>query len=132
MNRRELIFRTAAVDAGLTLTRWPPAFPADAKPPQGLFFSTSSNLHHPVLHGDPYPRMLGTEFIIHIVQQPAKMRVVDPAFPGFDKRGSDFQMMDEWYSLTDFSKDLHVLLVQETQGMIGIPYKRPPYPATWA
>jgi uncharacterized protein len=40
--------------------------------------------------------------------------------------------MDEWYSLTDFSKDLHVLLVQETEGMIGVPYKRPPYPATWA
>src|SRR5262249_10921638 len=41
------------------------------------------------------------------------------------------ELMDEWYSLTDFSKDLHVLLVQETEGMTGIPYQRPPYPATW-
>src|SRR5690242_7201662 len=40
--------------------------------------------------------------------------------------------MEEWYTLKDFSKDLHVLLVQETQGMDGAPYTRPPYPATWA
>jgi uncharacterized protein len=81
---------------------------------------------------DPYTRMIGAEFIIHSVQQLSKMTVVDPAFPGMEKLGSSFEMMDEWYSLTDFSKDLHVLLVQETAGMIGIPYERPPYPATWA
>src|SRR5438045_8049555 len=40
--------------------------------------------------------------------------------------------MDEWYSLTDFSRDLHVLLVQEPEGMTGIPSRRPPYPSTWA
>jgi len=36
------------------------------------------------------------------------------------------------YSLIDFSHDLHVLLVQETAGMTGPPYQRPPYPSTWA
>ncbi len=81
---------------------------------------------------DPYTRMLGAEFIIHSVQQIATMRVVDPKFPGMEKLGASFKFMDEWYSLTDFSKDLHVLLVQETAGMIGIPYQRPAYPATWA
>ncbi len=81
---------------------------------------------------DPYTRMIGAEFIIHSVQQIATMRVIDAQFPGMEKRGPSFQMMEEWYSLTDFSKDLHVLLVQETQGMTGIPYQRPPYPATWA
>jgi prepilin-type N-terminal cleavage/methylation domain-containing protein len=81
---------------------------------------------------DPYVRMIGAEFIIHSVQQTAKMGVADRQFPGMEKCGSDFELMDEWYSLTDFSKDLHVLLVQETKSMTGIPYQRPPYPATWA
>jgi type 1 glutamine amidotransferase len=40
--------------------------------------------------------------------------------------------MEEWYSIKDFRKDLHVLLVQETAGMNGSDYQRPPYPATWA
>ena len=87
---------------------------------------------NPGAQADPYVRMIGAEFIIHSVQQLAKMRVTDPAFPGMEKRGASFQIMDEWYSMTDFSKDLHVLLVQETEGMTGIPYQRPPYPAAWA
>src|SRR5215510_6649199 len=76
--------------------------------------------------------MIGAEFIIHSVQQPATMRVVDAKFPGMANAGSEFRLMEEWYSLTDFSKDLHVLLLQETKGMTGLPYQRPPYPATWA
>ena len=81
---------------------------------------------------DPYTRMIGGELIIHSVQQVAKMRVVDPGFPGLEKRADNFELMEEWYSMTDFAPDLHVLLVQETAGMTGIPYQRPPYPATWA
>jgi len=81
---------------------------------------------------DPYVRMIGAEFIIHSVQQVAQMHVVDPKFPGMENHGDSIPFMDEWYSLTDYSRDLHVLLIQETAGMIGIPYKRPPYPATWA
>src|SRR5205814_672429 len=81
---------------------------------------------------DPYTRMLGAEFIIHSVQQVAKQRVVDPKFPGLASRGERFELMEEWYSLTDFSKDLHVLLAQESEGMTGIPYQRPAYPSTWA
>ena len=81
---------------------------------------------------DPYVRMIGAEFIIHGVQQNAKVRVVDTGFPGFANAGADFALTEEWYSLTDYSKDLHVLLVQETGGMTGLPYQRPPYPSTWA
>jgi uncharacterized protein len=88
--------------------------------------------HNPGDQADPYVRMIGAEFIIHSVQQTAKLTVPDPGFPGLAEIGSSFEIMDEWYSMTDFSKDLHVLLVQETQGMTGIPYQRPPYPATWA
>ena len=44
----------------------------------------------------------------------------------------EFALMEEWYSLKDFRPNLHVLLVQETAGMEGSDYQRPPYPATWA
>ena len=81
---------------------------------------------------DPYTRMIGAEFIVHGVQQLAKLRVVDPKFPGMEQAGGNLELTDEWYSMTDFSKDLHVLLVQETADMKGLPYQRPPYPATWA
>lgn len=79
---------------------------------------------------DPYIRMLGAEFIVHGSQQTARARVTDPKFPGMPQQ--DLSVMEEWYSLGDFSDDLHVLLVQETEGMTGVPYQRPPFPSTWA
>jgi putative membrane-bound dehydrogenase-like protein len=85
---------------------------------------------------DPYIAMLGGEFITHGSQQTAKMRCADPKFPGMSGAAAGFQMLEEWYSLKNFPKDLHVLLVQETADMTGNakgnPYDRPPYPATWA
>jgi type 1 glutamine amidotransferase len=45
-------------------------------------------------------------------------------------------MLEEWYSFKDYQDDLHVILVQETEGMgkkdVDSIYNRPPYPATWA
>jgi type 1 glutamine amidotransferase len=81
---------------------------------------------------DPYVRLLGGEFIKHGAQQNAKMRCVDPKFPGLEKYAAGFDLQEEWYSLKDFSEDLHVLLVQETESMKGIEYERPSFPATWA
>jgi type 1 glutamine amidotransferase len=81
---------------------------------------------------DPYVRMLGGEFIKHGAQQSAKMCFADPKFPGMEKCADGFEMMEEWYSLKDFTDDIHVLLVQETGTMKGTEYQRPPYPATWA
>ena len=46
--------------------------------------------------------------------------------------GDGFEMFEEWYVLDNFAKDLHVILMQETKGMQGEMYQRPPYPATWA
>lgn len=86
-------------------------------------------------HGDAaddYVKMLGSEFIKHGAQQIATMRVTDPAFPGFAALGNSFDLNEEWYSLKEFSKDLHVLLVQEAEKMKGIEYQRPAYPATWS
>ncbi len=81
---------------------------------------------------DDYVKMLGGEFIKHGKQQVAKMRCIDPKFPGLEKYADGFAFQEEWYSLKDFSADIHVLLVQETEGMSDPEYKRPPYPATWA
>jgi type 1 glutamine amidotransferase len=80
---------------------------------------------------DPYIAMLGGEFIVHGRQQKAKMKVTSPEFPGLDGV-SDYELMEEWYALKNFAKDLHVILVQDTEGMVDDCYQRPPYPATWA
>jgi len=81
---------------------------------------------------DPYIQMVGGEFIRHGRQQVATMRVVDPAFPGAAKSNGNFKLNEEWYSLKNFAADMHVILVQETAGMVDDDYQRPPYPATWA
>jgi type 1 glutamine amidotransferase len=80
---------------------------------------------------DPYIAMLGGEFIIHGAQQKARMHVVDPSFPGV-KDVKDFELHEEWYALKNFAPDLHVILVQDTEGMKGVMYQRPNFPATWA
>jgi type 1 glutamine amidotransferase len=80
---------------------------------------------------DPYVAMLGAEFIIHGAQQKAHMTVADKNFPGMGAAGDGFEMLEEWYTLKDHAKNLHVLLIQEP-GLKGGMYDRPAYPATWA
>jgi len=80
---------------------------------------------------DPYIAMLGGEFIRHGEQQKAWMRVADKKFPGTQGL-EDFQLHEEWYSLKNFSPDLHVILVQDNTGMRNLDYARPDFPATWA
>ena len=81
---------------------------------------------------DPYVRFLGAEFIKHGAQQVAKNIIVDPKFPGFETLGTDFAFQEEWYSLKDFSADIHVLTVMDAPAMTGTEYARPAYPNTWA
>ncbi len=81
---------------------------------------------------DPYIAMLGGEFIIHGAQQRSRMIPADPRFPGMKGFPEDFNPLEEWYSLKNFAPNLNVILVQDTQGMQGPMYQRPPYPATWA
>ncbi len=83
-------------------------------------------------NADPYVKMIGAEFIVHGAQQPSHMLIADPSFPGMNAVPQDFGPREEWYSLKDFAANLHVLLIQETAGMKGLMYQRPPYPATWA
>jgi type 1 glutamine amidotransferase len=79
---------------------------------------------------DPYIAMIGGEFIAHRSQQKSTSHVIDTKFPGAPEK--DFTLYEEWYALKNFSPDLHVILQQETDGMKGDVYQRPPYPSTWA
>jgi hypothetical protein len=81
---------------------------------------------------DDYIKMIGGEFIQHGPQQPSHLIVADPKFPGAADVPADVRLLEEWYSLKNFSSDLHVVLVQETAGMVGSEYARPNYPSTWA
>jgi type 1 glutamine amidotransferase len=95
---------------------------------------------------DPYTQMIGGELLVHGTQQIATMQVVDPKFPGLAKRAPSFSQQEEWYSMTNFAPDMHVLLLHDTSTMRDpnangkdwppagwdTPYKRPPYPSTWA
>jgi type 1 glutamine amidotransferase len=81
---------------------------------------------------DPYVRMIGGGFIRHGAQQKSHIIVADPKFPGVSGLPADFGPMEEWYTFKNLAPDLHVILVQDTAGMTGPDYARPPYPETWA
>ncbi len=81
---------------------------------------------------DPYVRFLGGEFIKHGAQQVARNTVTNKKFPGFETVGAEFGFNEEWYSLKDFSPDIHVLGVYDTSSMKGAEYERPNFPSTWA
>ena len=95
---------------------------------------------------DPYTQMVGGELIVHGCQQIGTARVIDPKFPGFGQLGAGLEKQEEWYSMTNFAPDMHVLLVLDPATMrnpypdepnwppVGwdTPYKRPAYPVTWA
>lgn len=81
---------------------------------------------------DPYIAMIGGEFIVHGAQQEATIRAVSPEFPGVREFGRVRKLKEEWYTLKNFAKDLHVILVEDNEGMEGDCYQRPPFPATWA
>ena len=92
--------------------------------------SASDTFHGGGTAIDPYLAMLGAEFVPHGKQQEATQHVVDPKFPGAP--AADFTRLEEWYPFVHISPDLHVILMQETKGMEGVMYQRPPYPSTWA
>jgi type 1 glutamine amidotransferase len=82
---------------------------------------------------DPFLVMLGGEFITHGSPQEAGLVLV-PDFPVVSALGcaEGLSFTDEWYSLKNFAKDMHVILVQETKYLKGDCYRRPDYPSTWA
>lgn len=80
----------------------------------------------------------GADVLGHGSQQTTRIIVAAPQFPGAERLGQSFSMLEEWFSLVRFAKDLHVILVQDCAGMsLEKPidrrcYDRAPFPATWA
>jgi len=81
---------------------------------------------------DSYIAMIGGEFIVHGEQQNATIRAASPNFPGVKEFGDNVSLKEEWYTLKNFAKDLHVILIEDNEGMKGDCYERPPFPMTWA
>jgi type 1 glutamine amidotransferase len=105
----------------------------------GMHCATDTFGHHGKRNkgaDDPYIQMIGAEFIIHGAQQPSLIEIADPTFPGiakgFGASGRSFTITDEWYALKNYADDLHVILIQGTEGMKGHMYERPNFPITWA
>jgi type 1 glutamine amidotransferase len=96
------------------------------------FHAATDSFHSEGDRVSDFVAMIGGEFIVHGRPQEATMRVASPKFPGVERLGESFKMFDEWYAQKNFAKDLHVVLVQETAGMVDNCYQRPPFPATWA
>jgi len=84
---------------------------------------------------DIYTKLVGARFTSHGPQQSATLTVVEPAsFPFLKEAGKQITAWDEWYAMNQFNKDMHVILIQETEGMNsgnGRCYARPPFPASW-
>jgi type 1 glutamine amidotransferase len=87
-------------------------------------------------HADPYIQMLGGEMIFHGQQQKARAFCADPKFPGFVDCKDSFELFEEWYSLKNLSRDMHVILWMGTWSLMNTGkdsvYRRPPYPLAWA
>jgi hypothetical protein len=94
-------------------------------------FHSRGNRFETQVHPDRYIAMLGGEFFSHGDQQEARVRLLDPKFPGLQGSGEAFAIKEEWYSLKNFAPDIHVLLVLETDRMRGSEYERPPFPLAW-
>ena len=82
---------------------------------------------------DIYTKFIGARFTKHGAQQTATLTIVQPTpFPSLKAiESKKIITRDEWYAMNQFNKDIHVLLIQETEGMRGKEYERPPFPATW-
>ena len=94
-------------------------------------FHSATDSFHSKTEVDPYIAMIGGEFVIHGAQQEASL-LITGGFPGMNLgMGEGIAFTEEWYACKNFSKDLHVVLVQETKMMKGDMYRRPDYPATW-
>lgn len=96
------------------------------------FHAATDSFRSPGDQVSPFTAMIGGEFVSHGPQQMATLSVASPGFPGMSGIGRSLKLHEEWYAHRKFAKDLHVIMVQETAGMTGKEYQRPPFPATWA
>ena len=81
---------------------------------------------------DIYTAFVGGRFESHGAMQEAAAAIVKPTeMPWLKEKGDKDVAFEEWYTMREYNKDMHVLLIQETEGMKGDCYKRPPFPSSW-
>lgn len=104
-------------------------------------FHSGADTFHSGKEIDPYVAMVGGEFMGHGTQQPGRLAITSPRFPGLeDCKGKDEVLIEreEWYTFRNFGRDLHVILVQDTEALKKehkqdkFLHSRPSFPQTWA
>ena len=104
-------------------------------------FHSAADTFHSGREIDPYVAMVGGEFMGHGTQQPGRLEITSPDFPMLEEsKGEDAVMIEreEWYTFRNFGRDLHVILVQDTDALKKehkqdqFLHSRPPFPQTWA
>jgi len=116
--------------------------PISARGRQRLFDALAAGTGAVAIHSGFYIslELFGTGYSGHGTPQEGTMLVTSPKFPGVERLGKSFSLFEEWFTFQDLSKDLHVILVQDTGPMQRVEprpkkqelYDRPPFPATWA
>ena len=103
------------------------------------FHSGADTFHSRGDQIDPYVAMVGGEFMGHGTQQPGRLLVTSPKFPGLEGAKDAVTIQrEEWYTFRNFGRDLHVLLVQDTEALKKqhprdkFLHTRPSFPQTWA
>jgi uncharacterized protein len=104
-------------------------------------FHSAADTFHSGREIDPYVALVGGEFMGHGSQQPGRLTITSPKFPGMEKVADQDEVTidrEEWYTFRNFGRDLHVILVQDTDMLKKVSeqdkflHSRPPFPQTWA
>jgi len=94
--------------------------------------------NQPIDQRTEYIKMIGGDFITHGEIQEAALTITEPVqLPTLKAMNAgEMRATDEWYTMKNFNHDMHVILVQQTEGMKhndhNACYNRPAYPSTWA
>lgn len=84
---------------------------------------------------DLYTKFVGARFSGHGPQQFATVTIIEPTpFPHLKESGKRITTWEEWYAMKDINPDIHVLMIQETEGLDsgkGNCYDRPNFPSSW-
>jgi len=82
------------------------------------FHSGADTFHSSGSQIDPYVTMVGGEIMGHGTQQPGRLLITSPRFPGLDAYKDEVTIeREEWYTFRNFGRDLHVILVQDTESL---------------
>ena len=99
----------------------------------GIHSATDSHCKQKAESGeDLYTAFIGARFASHGPMQFASVVVTEPVeLPWLKETGKKITNFEEWYAMRNYAQDIHVVLIQPTEGMEGKCYERPDYPSSW-